>query len=202
MNFPLKHFSALILAGGLSSRMGTPKCWLRTNSGQTFLMEIINSFKALGIESITVVLNARCASPTWVNEMSDVGRNAKIILNNEAQKGRMHSCYLGLEHIQSDYVFIQNVDNPLVDVDTLKYLHLECNSDGITIPSYRDKGGHPVIISPIVRAEIVNKHTKHQSLKELFSQFDKKYVEVDNKAVLANINTKHDFEIAFNEPLG
>ncbi len=184
------NYSVIILAGGNSTRMGFPKPWL-IKGNTTFLSAIIDSYKRFGIKNIVVVLNKKFASPEWEIELNDVKKNATLILNSTPQKGRLYSLSLGVKAIKSDFALIHNVDNPFVD-DTVLETLISHKIDGITIPSFKGKGGHPVIISPSIQKEIVGNYQRYETLKEVFANFPKKRIEVKNDAILKNINTPQE----------
>jgi molybdenum cofactor cytidylyltransferase len=199
MNFRIDNCSAVILAGGNSSRMGKPKAWLTTTSGETFTEQIVSTFKRHGIQSISVVLNEKYAIDQWRENVLRVEKDANVIINREVEKGRLYSLYLALKDEREDYAIIQNVDNPFLDEHTLWALVINLESNGVTIPSYSGQGGHPVIISRKVIEEIVNNWESYKTLKEVFNKFPKKYVDVESDDVLMNINTPGDFVTAMNE---
>ena len=191
----------LILAGGNSIRMGYPKPWLKTKKNTTFLSEIISVYKQIGIINITVVLNEECATSEWKKEISEIKPNATIVINKEVDKGRLFSIQLGLKATNSDYIFIQNVDNPYIEKDVLNQLLISDEKNEITIPSYKEKGGHPVIINSIVKHEIIHNYSNYKTLKDVFNLFPKSYVLVNSSSVLLNINTREDFEVTIYEPV-
>ena len=194
-------YGLLILAGGNSARMGYPKPWLKTKRNNTFLAEIITVYKQLGVNNITVVLNKEFTTAIWEKEISEIKPNVTIIRNREVNKGRLFSVQLGLKAANSDYVFIQNVDNPYIEKDVLKQLISISEKKEITIPSYKGKGGHPVIINSTVKREIISNYNNYKTLKDVFNHFPKKYVIVNSSTVLVNINTRKDLEAGNYEPV-
>lgn len=200
MKTAYNNYSSIILAGGHSSRMGTPKPWL-TKGNTTFLAAIIQSYLQIGISDIVVVLNDNFTSSQWKNELTKASKNAIIIKNYSPEKGRLFSLQLGLNEIKSDKAFIHNVDNPFVEIETLKLLLQHSQKEDITIPSYDKKNGHPVVISKKVKEEILNNYLHYSTLKDIFSKFKKKYVEVDSNSIHININTPKDLATLFNESI-
>lgn len=190
------NYSAIILAGGHSSRMGYPKPWLKKENGNTFLAEIVTVFKRFGIKDVIVVLNEKFTSHDWEKELTEIEKDATVIKNSNPEKGRLYSLKLGLENVKSDCFFIHNVDNPFVKSEVLEQLADNLVANGITIPSYQDKGGHPVIINNEVKNEIINNYKNHKTLKNVFAHFPKKHIEVNSNSILKNINTPQELEEA------
>ncbi len=193
--------SLIILAGGRSSRMGHPKPWLKKESGITFLNDIITSYRQFGIDNIIVVLNEEFTQNDWEEDFLAINKKAIIIKNNQVDKGRLHSLQLGLSHSSSVFNIIHNVDNPFVEYKVLTELLADIENQEIIIPTYNDIGGHPVIINKNVKTEITSNYKKYNTLKDVFSKFKKKYVNVDSNTILININTPKDLETLFYEPV-
>lgn len=193
MNKLKNNYSAIILAGGHSSRMNYPKPWIKTGHF-TFLGRIVDLFKQFGITDIVVVLNEKFTTQEWNKEIYDIEQNCKLIKNSHPEKGRLYSLQLGLKNTQSDNVFIHNVDSPFLEYKTLQLLTNNMELDGITIPSFQEKGGHPVIINRKVKEEIIFHYNNYNTLKEVFNHFPKKYIEVNSSSILKNINTPQELE--------
>ncbi len=193
------NYSTIILAGGNAARMNYPKPWLRLDNDITFLAEIVTAFKSFGITDIVVVLNTKFTTKEWSKEFLMIEQNTTIIKNPYPEKGRLFSLQLGLKAIKNNTVFIHNVDNPFIENDVLAQLSNNIENNGITIPSFNNKGGHPVIINESVKNEIINNYKNYKTLKEVFKHFPKKYVEVKNSSILRNINTPEELKKAKNE---
>jgi len=194
MKNQIKQSSVIILAGGNSSRMGYPKLWIQNKNGISFLSSIINNYKKCGFSKIVVVINEEFTTIDWKEYFDKIDTHTLIVKNKEQDKGRLHSLYLGLKTIDTDFFYIHNVDNPFVEKEIITLLLEEKITNGVTIPSYREKGGHPVIISNVVKKEIVTNYKNYNTLKEIFSNFPKRYVQVESSSILKNINTPEELE--------
>ena len=173
--------------------MGSPKCWLKIRDA-TFLLEIANLYNSNGVKNIVIVLNEKFTGLSWDKEVIEVEKIAFLIKNNSPEKGRLYSLQLGLKAIKSDFVFIHNVDNPFVDNVVLKNLIEHNKLKEIIIPTFNNKGGHPVIINRTIQNEIIENYDSYKTLKEIFSNYSKEYIEVDSKSILKNINTPQELE--------
>ena len=103
-----KNVSAIILSGGLSTRMGQDKCELVYN-GKTFLQHQIDKVRNIGIEDI-VLSGYRGTS---VNEK---------IIKAEMMLGPLSGIYLGLNAIENDRAYVTSVDTIFVHEDVIKKL--------------------------------------------------------------------------------
>ena len=185
--------SAIILAAGISKRMGKPKLMLQLDNNTTFLENIANKYKEFGCSKIIIVLN---------NEGIDLVKHLNIklasqtilVLNNHLELGRFYSIYLGAEQVSSDYVFIQNIDNPHAQFEVLSQLYKNKVSNGYVIPVRKGRGGHPVLISRKIINNILDENKFDHNFKKYLKQFSKNEVEIIEDSILLNINTPTDYK--------
>lgn len=189
---------SIILAGGYSSRFGTPKPFLKNGSGITFLEMLVNVYHEFGCREIILVLNQNL-SESFVNSYPDLFRSKiKVIYNKKADLGRFYSLKLGLSSLSKpEYCFLQNIDNPFTDLRTLQKLYDFRNANAYISPVYLNKGGHPILL-PRMIIEMIRKETNISlNSKEFLQQFNRKTVEVENDKISANINTPEDYYRTF-----
>ncbi|HAW50985.1 MAG TPA: hypothetical protein DCX54_01465 [Flavobacteriales bacterium] len=192
----------LILAGGLSERMPYPKPWLRFNSEQTFTEKIVDQYYRFGVDELIVVLNEKYSGSQWTEQLSAINNYARIVINGQSEKGRSYSLHLGLELIRDcSYAFVQNIDNPFVDVNLLTLLAANSNEKGYTVPVHQGKGGHPILISRKIIHELRQFSYESLNLREFLKNYPKIEVETSKKEILANINTEEDYKAYFNRDL-
>jgi molybdenum cofactor cytidylyltransferase len=183
-----KLVSALILAAGNSSRMKEPKPLLQFDSKFRFIDKITNEYMTFGCNEIIIVINN-----TLENLIKPLG-NIKIIVNNHIEYGRFYSIKTGLDNlIENEFCFIQNSDNPYVNINVLKILYAERGSADCIIPSYRGRGGHPVLIGKEVIDRISLTEDNDLNFREFLKQFKCKKIEVEDEMILININTPDEY---------
>ncbi len=188
-----ERYSALILAGGLSSRMHFPKAYLLYRDS-SFAEKIIREYREAGIESINIVMNHQLCKKEWEGYLSPIREKATIIENHKPEIGRSYSLLLGLNNaMQSDYCFIQNVDNPFVDSNLISRMIRDKNEGGLTVPAYLGKTGHPAMISKKIMRDILRNNQNDFNLKEMLKRYPRNVVEVDTDEILLNINTHEDY---------
>ena len=193
------NFSVIILAGGNSSRMKFPKPWLKINS-TTFLEKIIKTYRNFGIENIIVVINKKYCVDEWDSNINRINKLVTIVENNKVEKGRLYSIQLGLQKLaDAGFVYIQNVDNPFIDDKVLAALQNNINVEGVTVPTFNQKGAHPILINSAIQEYIINNFNPSSTLHDVINQFDKKKVEVENESILRNINTPEEYKKALHE---
>ena len=184
--------SALILAAGKGSRIGTPKLMLEVND-KSFVNVITDKVKNAGIEDIYCTVSEDTFE--WAKKNIE---HCKIVVNPEPEKGMISSVYYGMKQIHDvDYIMIIPVDHPFVEYDTYKILLLESErkADTIIKPRYKGKSGHPVIV-PYDLVKDIDGEKLNDGLDRIIknSAFNRIFVDVNDIGVLKNVNTKEDLQ--------
>jgi molybdenum cofactor cytidylyltransferase len=189
-----KKTYALILAAGISSRMGMPKYDLKLSDGTTFLESLIDQYLAFGCEQIVVVMNQKGIKSILQSGTVQNSR-VKIKVNPTPQAGRFLSIKLGLKESGFDGpVFMQNVDNPFASREVLAELITHFVDCDFVKPVYKGKGGHPVLIGQKIIRYVLEQPDADLNFKSFLERFSEKAVEVEDDSILTNINTKEDYQ--------
>jgi CTP:molybdopterin cytidylyltransferase MocA len=149
------HVAAIILAAGLSERMGEFKPLLPLG-GMTVLERCAGLFRESGIEVIRVVIGHRG------EELRPLlaGLGALPVENHRFREGMFSSVVAGLAAIDSDVdsFFVLPVDIPLVRAATIRRLLNARRAKGwdVAYPVFRGERGHPPLIAGGCAEEIVN----------------------------------------------
>ncbi|MCC7331327.1 MAG: NTP transferase domain-containing protein [Flavobacteriales bacterium] len=187
--------ASIILAGGHSSRMNFPKAFLLYDDQNTFIETILNTYLQQGIKPI-VVMNSMFLNENWANYIKKINKKAEIIKNSFPDKGMLFSVFLGLSCIDKyENVFIHPVDQPEINSRIIQSLSQSHQENGVTIPTFKSKKGHPVLIGKSVVDEIKTNYKKYQSLKDVLKNFQTKLVEITDVEVTQNINTPEEYEL-------
>lgn len=191
--------SALILAAGFSKRMGLHKFALKLKNGATFLENLTHQFHDFCCRRIVIVVQPE--APNIIENLKlNFPDNVEFVINYHPESGRFSSVKAGIAALESeDLVFIQNVDNPLLNPETLNLLINGLGEFNYVFPVYKGKGGHPVLITkPVMNSIIISKKTDI-NLKDYLQQFSGKPINVDDETVLLNINTTEDYKKLISE---
>jgi CTP:molybdopterin cytidylyltransferase MocA/HD superfamily phosphodiesterase len=143
-----RDIAALILAAGLSRRMGTPKSLLSLGS-ETVLERLVNLFANAGIPEIHVVTGH--LAETLRRRLPDLP--VKWSHNEAYHRGMFSSVKKGVAALQPErrWFFLLPVDIPLVRPGTLATLLEACRKadGGTTIlhPVFGGRRGHPPLIA-------------------------------------------------------
>lgn len=185
----------IILAGGKSSRMGSPKPFLGVE-GKTFVEKLIATYQNAGVSLITVVLNRNDIRPIYRLVLDRIKHKAQIVVNENEVEGRLHSIKLGLKSFRKmDFCFIQNIDNPFTSVTLLEGLYRNRKRDEYVVPLYKGKGGHPILLSEKIMKEIQAMENQETSLRAILSSFKRNEYAIDDPSILLNINTPEDYRL-------
>ncbi|MBI4648057.1 MAG: NTP transferase domain-containing protein [Bacteroidia bacterium] len=183
----------IILAAGNSERMGFPKAFLKWDKNTDFIEKIIRQYINFGSAKIVVILNEKNYEIFRAKSYHTLN-NVQPIVNSFPEHGRFYSVKLGLSNIgDSDYCFVQNVDNPFIITALLNKLFDSRVSDSYITPVYKGKGGHPVLLSRKIIKDISEIAEDNLNLKEILSKYRRIEVESGSPVVLYNINTMDDY---------
>lgn len=114
-----RRISALILAGGYSSRMGRNKAELMLGD-RSFLEWQVERLRALGIEDIVIAGTARTVE------------GACSVPDRYPHRGPLSGIHAGLDAIRNPCALVLAVDTPLVPAEHLEAL-LERHESGVTV---------------------------------------------------------------------
>ena len=140
---------AIILAAGLSTRMGRPKPLLPLADGDTFVTRIVRSFLDAGVDDVVVVLGHE--ADAVAAKLVESGVAARFVVNEAYETGQLSSVLRGLNAIDRPGVramLLTLVDVPLVSSATIRAVvdRYKATSAPIVRPVRGDEHGHPVLI--------------------------------------------------------
>jgi CTP:molybdopterin cytidylyltransferase MocA len=147
--------AAVILSGGASSRMGSPKALL-AYQGRPFLEHLLEVTAHRQIGARRVVLGAH-AEP--IAKAIDL-KPDEIVINEDWEKGQLTSIQAALRSLPpgTDGIILCLIDHPLISADLVQEL-IECfykSRKPIVLPLYQGRRGHPVIFSAAVYEELLH----------------------------------------------
>ncbi|TRZ69746.1 MAG: hypothetical protein D4R97_09415 [Bacteroidetes bacterium] len=188
-----KNVGALILAAGSSLRMGTPKAFLPFDEKTTFLEKISSTYLQWGCNEIVVVINK--ASAKKVRFTGEQAETVKFVVNDHLEFERFYSVKLGLQKMtKSDFCFIQNVDNPFLTHDILNNLYRERSNEAYVVPTFEDKGGHPILLNKKTILYLCSFPDNTANLRKVLGKMPCKKVKEQNSHILVNINESEEYE--------
>jgi len=170
--------AAIILAGGASRRMGSPKALLE-HEGKTFLDGLIESFT---ICDQTVVVLGHDAERVEAGISNAAA--ATLVINPHPERGQLTSLQCGLHAVRdADAILFTPVDYPAIRQATVARLLPQAGS--FAIPRYAGRRGHPVLINRDLAAKILACGT---SARDVIRSHNPIYVEVDDPGILEDVD--------------
>lgn len=190
--------AAILLAAGESSRMGQPKALLPWQ-GRSLLEHQVGALAAGGADRVIVVTghHARRLCP-----LVDGLKGVTCVHNPNYSAGKTTSIKAGVEASREDrphtYLML-NVDQPR-SADTIRIL-LEAHRPGsalLTIPTFRGKGGHPIVIDSSLFDEMLAIDEETQGIKAVTLRHAEQTqrVALDSPEVLWDLNTPEQYRDA------
>jgi CTP:molybdopterin cytidylyltransferase MocA len=143
--------SAIVLAAGLSSRMGgEPKALLPFDDRDTFVTRIVRTFNDAGIGDVVVVLGHE--APRVATSVEQSGLAARCVVNPDYRRGQFSSLIAGLEAVdrpEVDAVLLALVDAPMFASSTVTAIvqAFERTSAPVVRAVRGDQHGHPVLLA-------------------------------------------------------
>jgi molybdenum cofactor cytidylyltransferase len=147
--------AAVILSGGSSSRMGSPKALL-PYQGRVFLEHLleVTSHPRIGVRRVVLGAHAEPIAKA-VELLSD-----EIVINADWDKGQLSSIVAALRSLPegTDGILLCLIDHPLITAGLVNDLIAEfyASRAPIVLPVYQGRRGHPVLFSKAVYAELEN----------------------------------------------
>jgi molybdenum cofactor cytidylyltransferase len=147
--------AAVILSGGASRRMGTPKALLRYRGG-TFLEHLLKVTDHPRIGWRRVVLGADAGAIVAGTEF----RSDEVVINKNWEDGQLSSIQCGLRSLpaETDGMLLCLIDHPLISRELVGELVERFYDSGkaIALPVYKGRRGHPVIFASRLYEELLS----------------------------------------------
>lgn len=188
--------AALLLAGGESSRMGTPKPLLEWG-GYTLLEYQLAQLKGPPVDRLVVVLGHRADEIRPYLQRA----GAQAVANDLYAEGRASSVRVGAAALGEDTeaVLVLSVDQPRPHAVIERLVGEHRRLGGlITVPTYEGRRGHPPLFAGSLLPELREAREETQGLREVIRRHESEMSEVafDTPVVLLDINQPQEYERA------
>lgn len=193
-----RNITALILAGGRSSRMGALKP-LQHLSGKPAIQWAVEVFRNAGIEDVSVVVGFHSDKLISALEPLDV----RIIINPDPERGMFSSVQAGLETFGRDVkaFFLLPGDMPMIRDKTVKKIleaYGDCN-ENVIYPVFLGERGHP----PLIPRQCFNgiRSAGHdENLRGVLNGYEADALEVGcaDSGILMDMDTPEDYQEMIN----
>lgn len=143
---PDASIAGIILSGGASRRMGTPKALLRFQ-GETFLDGLIRILATV-CDPVIVVVGAHADQ---IRSGIERAGQVQFVVNPDPERGMLSSLQCGLSLVPGEAVaaMFVPVDHPHLAAATVRSLVDSFQRDHplVAVPTYAGEHGHPVCIA-------------------------------------------------------
>tara|TARA_Y100001978_G_C23439389_1_gene312258 strand:+ start:46 stop:627 length:582 start_codon:yes stop_codon:yes gene_type:complete len=182
-----KNVTAIVLAGGKSSRMGSDKALLLYKN-KTFLEHVVCAIKPL-VDDIIIISNNK------EHQVDDCTTIPDLILNS----GPIAGIYTGLKHTKTENNLVLSCDIPLVKTSILELIikNNEPNKDVVQIIDNRNSMPLIALYKKRLAPYFLSQLNKGQRrLMDVISNLKTKevFVKKEENAFLLNINTENEFK--------
>ncbi len=188
--------SAVVLAAGLSRRMGAFKLLLPWR-GHTVIWQVVATLAAAGLDDVLVVAGYRAAelAPALA------GTSARTVVNHDYEKGMLSSIQTGLaallaENPQKPAALLCLGDQPQIEARLVRAILAEGaahNWTSIVVPSFAGRAGHPILLPRARWPEIL---ATEEPLRAVMAAHRDStvYLPVASPATLADLDTPADYQ--------
>lgn len=180
--------AAVVLAGGLSERMGRPKALLRLGTNN-FLGTILERLEPLALPWVGVVTNPRIPFAM---------AGPRILINRHPERGQLSSLRVALEAGAADFpwLLVALVDQPAVSAATYRTL-VEATAEPASIwaPSFGGRRGHPLIFDRSCYEDLLAAPEEEGMRWVVARHRDRRRdVPVDDPEIHRDVDTPADYE--------
>ena len=189
---------AILLAAGESTRMGQLKALLPWR-GRTLLEHQTAALLEGGAERVVVVLGHRADE---LRPLLEEEEGVTWTLNPDYRQGKTTSIKAGLSALDPksvEDILLLNVDQPRSAGDVAHILSIHrARGYAVTVPEYRGKGGHPVVLSASLLGELREIDEETQGIKAVVRRRPESVnrIPLDNPEILLDLNTPEQYRAA------
>jgi molybdenum cofactor cytidylyltransferase len=189
------NVGAVVLAAGLSQRMGEPKV-LMPWGNSTVIRTIVETLLSAGVVDVIVVAGKYYSEI----DSSVEGLPIKLVFNPQYENGEMiDSLKIGLKNLspKTEGTLIVLGDQPFIqqNVVRISMQTFQENDERIVIPTYKMRRGHPLLIPRSLGEQLIEldsgktlRDFTQAHLEDIF------YVIVDTPTILFDLDTPEDYE--------
>jgi molybdenum cofactor cytidylyltransferase len=190
----------IILAAGLSTRMGEPKQLLPFGDS-TIIETVIDNMLGSELDEVIVIIGHESEK---VHEKIR-HKPIKVVFNPNYHEGMLTSAQCGVRALPdcADAFALMLVDQPFITSDLINRVvdTYKDTDKGIALPSYNYRRGHPAIFDRRYASDIFALELESGGIRSLFKKNadDIHYVIVDTNRVLKDIDYRKDYEEALQD---
>ena len=185
---------AVVLAAGLSQRMGRPKMTLPWQN-TTVIGQVVSVLLDASVEYVLVVTGGAQKDV----ESALAGMPVSTIFNPNFGNGEMmHTLRVGLSALQKEInaALVVLGDQPQIELDVVKSI-LTTYKQGhhaIVVPSFQSRRGHPWLVERVLWDVLLDENAI-STMRQFLNQYGKqiRYVDVSTDSIFQDLDTPEDY---------
>lgn len=191
--------AAVILSGGASRRMGSPKALL-SYQGRPFLEHLLEVARHPKIGVLRVVLGADAEAISKEVKLAE----GEMVINRDWEKGQLSSIHAALRSLppQTEGIILFLIDHPLISASLVNDLIETFYHSGkpIVLPVYEGKRGHPVIFAASLYGDLLNASLDTGARSVVWAhKADTQIVQTNEEGCVLNLNDPDTLTKAFGD---
>jgi CTP:molybdopterin cytidylyltransferase MocA len=180
--------AGIVLAGGLSERMGRPKALL-PYAGGTFVSTVASRLASAGLRPVVAVVSSDEVAAALA------GAGARVVRNPQPERGQLSSLQCALAEIPAaPYAIVALCDHPAVRDETYRALAFMQDEEPAAahVPLYGLRRGHPVAFPRALldRLAALDPGVSPEPLIDAFHPLIE--APLDDPGVVADVDTPED----------
>jgi len=186
--------SSIVLAAGMSTRMGQPKALLDWG-GEPLLAYQVRQLKEAGVDEVVVVLGHRS---------DDVHRKigklpCRVMFNARYQFGRAGSLRIGAKAVsrEAEAIVVTSVDQPRPAAFLKQLIAAHTGAAAATRPACGGRHGHPVVVAGRLRTEMMEATDAEEGLQGVLRRHADELTDLPMTDLCTlDMNTPEDYQAA------
>jgi len=185
-----KPLAAVILSGGESRRMGSPKA-LIPYRGKTFIEHLIDVTRHPRVGVTRIVVGAHVEE---IRGRLAASHASEIVVNANWSQGQLSSIQAGVRSLpegETGGLLLCPVDHPIVSAGLIARLieEFDAGRKDIAIPVYRGRRGHPVVFRASLYGELLRASPERGAREVVWAHAgDIREVPTEEEGVVLNID--------------
>ena len=186
--------AGILLAAGMSTRMGEPKALLDWG-GEPLVRYQVRQLREAGADEVVVVLGHR--GDDVHREMR--GLDCRTVLNATYQLGRAGSLRAGAKAVsrEAETIVVLNVDQPRAAALIRAVIEARTPEAAAARPAHGGRHGHPVALAGRLRGELLEASEESGGLRGVLAAHADAIIDAPaGEECLLDLNTRAEYEAA------